>query len=150
MYRISKPVVTSTALVLGFLAVLTPAKSNKPSVKIDNTRGTPVLWRDPGDIASRNLFYGPGGKAHEPRGTFTFEKEDMNGTNPKFDVVDEDGVKWRVKMGAGGAAGNGGVAAGLGCRLLCQRGLLHAGAARSEDAAPAPRKKSGLGGRHRA
>ena len=23
----------------------------------------------------------------------------MNGTNPKFDVVDEDGVKWRVKMG---------------------------------------------------
>ena len=57
------------------------------------------MWRDPGDIASRNLFYGPGGKAHEPRGTFTFEKEDMNGTNPKFDVVDEDGVRWRVKMG---------------------------------------------------
>ena len=23
----------------------------------------------------------------------------MNGTNPKFDVVDEDGVRWRVKMG---------------------------------------------------
>ena len=99
MYRISKPVVTSTALVLGFLAVLTPAKSNKPSVKIDNTRGTPVLWRDPGDITSRNFFYGPGGKAHEPRGTFTFDKEDMSGTNPKFDVIDEDGVRWRVKMG---------------------------------------------------
>jgi hypothetical protein len=57
------------------------------------------LWRDPGDISSRNLYYGPGGKVHEPQGTFTFEKEDMEGSNPKFDVVDRDGVKWRVKMG---------------------------------------------------
>ncbi len=99
MYRISKAVATSAVLVLGFLAVLTPAKSNKPAVKIDAVKGTPVLWRDPGDVASRNFFYGPGGKAHEPRGTFTFDKEDLNGTNPKFDVIDEDGVKWRVKLG---------------------------------------------------
>ena len=99
MYRISKRVATSALLVLGFLAALTPAKSNKPGVEIDAPKGTPVLWRDPTDLASRNFFYGPGGKAHEPRGTFTFDKEDMNGTNPKFDVVDEDGVKWRVKLG---------------------------------------------------
>ena len=58
-----------------------------------------MLWRDPSDIASRNLFYGPGGKAHEPKGTFTFDKEDMDGSNPKFDVVDQDGVHWRVKIG---------------------------------------------------
>jgi hypothetical protein len=57
------------------------------------------LWRDPGDISSRNLYYGPGGKAHEPQGTFTFVKEDMEGSNPKIDVVDQDGVEWRVKMG---------------------------------------------------
>jgi hypothetical protein len=62
-------------------------------------KGTPVLWRNPGDIASRNFFYGPGGKDHEPRGTFTFDKEDMNGSTPKFDVTDQDGVKWRVKLG---------------------------------------------------
>ncbi len=99
MYRISKAVTVSAVLVLGFLAALTPAKSNKPGVKIDAAKGTPVLWRDPGDMTSRNFFYGPGGKAHEPRGTFTFEKEDMNGTTPKFDVVDQDGVKWRAKMG---------------------------------------------------
>jgi hypothetical protein len=62
--------------------------------------GPPVLWRDPVDIASRNLFYGPGGKSHEPEGgTFTFDKEDMQGSNPKFDVVDENGVKWKVKLG---------------------------------------------------
>jgi hypothetical protein len=31
---------------------------------------------------------------------YTFEKEDLKGTNPKFDVVDPDGVKWKVKLGA--------------------------------------------------
>ena len=30
---------------------------------------------------------------------FTFEKEDMSGTNPKFDVRDENGTRWRVKLG---------------------------------------------------
>ena len=30
----------------------------------------------------------------------SFIKEDLNGTNPKFDVRDEDGVKWRVKLDA--------------------------------------------------
>jgi hypothetical protein len=39
--------------------------------------------------------------AAKPRtsGPFTFEKEDRSGTNPKFEVVDQDGVRWRVKMG---------------------------------------------------
>jgi hypothetical protein len=57
------------------------------------------LWSEPRDIASRDLFYGPGGKAHEPHTTFTFIKEDLEGTNPKFDVRDENGVHWRVKLG---------------------------------------------------
>ena len=75
-------------------------KSGTDLVKAKVTmEGPPVLWRDPVDIASRNLFYGPGGKSHEPQGTFTFDKEDMQGSNPKFDVVDQDGVKWKVKLG---------------------------------------------------
>ena len=57
------------------------------------------MWVDPTDISSRDLFYGPGGEKDAPRGTFTFEKEDLNGTNPKFDVRDQDGVKWKVKLG---------------------------------------------------
>lgn len=57
------------------------------------------LWK-PGDIRSRDLYFGRGGKAHAPHSTFTFFNEDMNGTNPKIHVVDEHGVKWRVKMGA--------------------------------------------------
>jgi hypothetical protein len=58
-----------------------------------------VLWKNPTDIASRDLFYGPGGKGHEPRGRFAFVKEDLDGTNPKFVVRDDYGVKWKVKMG---------------------------------------------------
>jgi hypothetical protein len=57
-----------------------------------------VLWSDPGS-ARGDLFYGPGGKADQPRGPFTFEKEDLDGTNPKFVVRDAGGVKWKVKLG---------------------------------------------------
>jgi hypothetical protein len=64
---------------------------------------TPVrsegLWRDPGKIGLLNLFYGPGGKEHEPAGPFTFVKEDKEGTSPKFEIVDGQGVHWKVKLG---------------------------------------------------
>ena len=60
-----------------------------------------VIWRDPGDIASLNLFYGAGGKGHapDPNATFTFVSEDLQATSPKFDVEDEQGVVWKVKLG---------------------------------------------------
>jgi hypothetical protein len=73
-------------------------KEQVPAVELTGSAPV-VLWRNPTDIATRDLFYGPGGKDHEPRGTFTFVEEDMDGTNPKFVVHDEDGVKWKVKMG---------------------------------------------------
>ncbi len=58
------------------------------------------LWRQPKDIPSENLLYGRGGKEHEPHGPFTFEDEDLDGTNPKYNVRDQDGVKWKIKLGA--------------------------------------------------
>ena len=58
------------------------------------------LWREPKDIASENMLYGVGGREHEPKGPFTFVKEDLEGTNPKYNVRDENGVKWKVKLGA--------------------------------------------------
>ena len=52
------------------------------------------IWRDPGNMASLDLTYGAGGKAHapDPRGTYTFISEDTLATNPKFDIVDGRGV----------------------------------------------------------
>lgn len=60
-----------------------------------------VIWRDPGDIASLNLFYGAGGQGHAPdlNATFTFVSEDLQATSPKFDVEDGQGVVWKVKLG---------------------------------------------------
>ena len=52
-------------------------------------------------MASLDLLYGAGGKAHapDPAGTFTFVSEDPAATNPKFDVTDGQGVEWKVKLG---------------------------------------------------
>ncbi len=59
------------------------------------------IWQDPGDMASLDLLYGSGGKAHAPdlAGTFTFVSEDAAATNPKFDVTDGQGAEWKVKLG---------------------------------------------------
>jgi len=83
------------------LTALSLAGGGKAKTKVENSTTTPprALWRAPSDIASRDLYYGPGGREHEPRGTMTFEKEDMDGTNPKFIVRDAGGVKWTVKLG---------------------------------------------------
>lgn len=47
------------------------------------------------------MRYGAGGRedAPNPTGKFVFIKEDLHGTNPKFDVRDERGRIWRVKVG---------------------------------------------------
>ena len=75
------------------------AAENK-AARAKSAGGLPVvLWRDPADIASRNLLYGPGGKEHAPAGKFKFVEEGKEGATPKFDVVDEQGVRWRVKVG---------------------------------------------------
>lgn len=58
-----------------------------------------LLWKDPGDIHTRDLKYGAGGEAHAPHSKFTFDKESKTGSNPKFVVRDENGVKWTAKLG---------------------------------------------------
>src|SRR5579859_2870716 len=58
-----------------------------------------ALWRDRGNIESLNLVDGPGGKEHQPTGKFRFVKEDKHGTAAKFEIVDEQGVRWKAKLG---------------------------------------------------
>src|SRR5258708_17725996 len=70
------------------------------STEAATTDGRTVLWEEPKDISYRDLFFGPGGKEHEPTGPFQFLEEDFKGTNPKFSVEDRTGVKWIVKLGA--------------------------------------------------
>jgi len=95
----------SLLFLLALVLPAIPADNNPPNAAKSGVANLghgakAILWRDPKDIPSLNLRYGVGGEEHQPRGTFTFVQEDMEGSNPKLDVRDQDGVKWKVKMGA--------------------------------------------------
>jgi hypothetical protein len=64
-------------------------------------RGTPVLWRDPGNVSARDTFRGPGGAASKPDlSRVTFVKESKGGGySPKFHVKDGAGREWVAKLG---------------------------------------------------
>ncbi len=59
------------------------------------------LWQEPEDIASRDLFAGPGpsGLAPQPNVPFTFVAADRGGYSPGYDVRDVSGRPWSVKLG---------------------------------------------------
>src|SRR5262245_15546676 len=104
METLGKVVLASVGIMI---AGISTAISDTGTPKPDNRQRAPegqgpaVLWRQPDDIASRDLYYGPGGKAHEPNArTYSFQEEDREGSSPKFVAVDENGVKWRVKLGS--------------------------------------------------
>ena len=50
-------------------------------------------------MALLDLVAGSGGKDHGPGSHFKFIKESPAGTSPKFEVEDENGTKWKVKLG---------------------------------------------------
>lgn len=80
-------------------------KSEKKEEKRKKREAVPrlraVIWHPTIDVNQLNLLYGAGGKedAPTPGAKYKFKKEDMNGTSPKFDVEDDKGIKWRVKLG---------------------------------------------------
>ena len=69
------------------------------------TDATAILWRDPGDVSTKDLFWGPGSAARAPKPPLTFVKEDTGGTKPKVQVTDASGMTWSVKFDAGDSAG---------------------------------------------
>src|SRR6202171_709231 len=97
---------TPLLVALGLILTLAPAiaAQKKHAKNIDKAKEealSAVVWHDPGDVSTLNLFYGAGGEEHapDPKGKFTFMKEDMEGTSAKFEVKDEKGVQWKVKLG---------------------------------------------------
>jgi len=81
-------------------AIVQPQAQCESPVEPSSAPSRAILWRDPGDIRLRNLYYGPGGKKDQPEEPLTFLKEDSGGTNPKFDVRDASGTKWKAKLGS--------------------------------------------------
>jgi hypothetical protein len=87
-----------TTAAVFFLLAHSSEGSKNPKEAI-RAEGPPILWREPTDIATRNLYYGGGGKVHEPPATLTFIEEDTANASPKFEAVDDAGVHWKVKLG---------------------------------------------------
>src|SRR2546423_10844932 len=87
-----------TRFVCGGALFVIAAILGAPAVA-QNVGNPAVIWHDRGDAAALDLTTGPGGKDQEPGTDFTFIKESTSGTSPKFDVVDERGIKWKAKLG---------------------------------------------------
>src|SRR5689334_22962910 len=83
-------------------------KENKDADKADKSATVSdrelrnVMWSEPSNIESLDLFNGPGAAdgAPDPQGKFTFEKRVSSGTSEKIHVSDDKGRKWTVKFGA--------------------------------------------------
>jgi hypothetical protein len=86
------------ALMLSLTSIETGlAKSKK---KKEALTGTPILWQQPDNISSRDLFLGPGGEAMRPNlRNITFIKEEKGGYSKKYRVRDGSGHEWVAKIG---------------------------------------------------
>jgi hypothetical protein len=91
------------ALVVGLVIVSCFSTANIGSAKPKEKRlpkGTPVLWQQPNDIASRDLYLGPGGESMRPDlRRITFVKEEKGGYSKKYRVRDASGREWVAKIG---------------------------------------------------
>jgi hypothetical protein len=69
---------------------------------VAQTPGSAVVeevWVEPADLEQRDLFRGPAGPMPAEKATFIFVREDRTGRSPGYDVKDENGVVWSVKLG---------------------------------------------------
>lgn len=96
--RLTASLVLSLLLVtLGALA--TPESAHAQRLRRARSSPRAIIWKNPGDIRSRDLLYGPGSPEQAPVAPFRFIKESKKGESPKFDVEDARGVTWTVKLG---------------------------------------------------
>ena len=89
-------------VILGILLLFSFPASLQAQEKLSKRlmrAAKPVIWRDPGNVAARDLRYGPGSPKLAPAPPFRFIEEDKSGSSPKFEVTDARGVKWVVKLG---------------------------------------------------
>lgn len=89
-------------MILSSASVFAQKKSAKPDKKDKQipANAKRVLWTDPGNISSRDLFLGPGGAAMKPNlSRVTFIKVETGGFSTKYRVKDGSGRTWVVKVG---------------------------------------------------
>ena len=92
--------VVMLTLVICMTAVDIGVAKQKPKKDKQIPTGTPIFWRRPTDIRSRDLFLGPGGSRMQPDlSRIEFVKEEKGGYSKKFRVRDGSGREWVAKIG---------------------------------------------------
>src|SRR2546427_6011020 len=92
--------VTGLALLLTASSAAQQKKSQTKTPKPIPSDAKPVLWREPSDIASRDLFWGQGGEAMKPNvSKVTFIADETRSYSKKYRVRDGAGNEWVVKVG---------------------------------------------------
>jgi hypothetical protein len=90
----------SVATLILFLSLFAWPLEATAKKKIPVPKGTGVLWRAPEDIASRDLYLGPGGAAMKPNlRRVKFIKEETGGYSKKYRIRDAAGRVWVAKIG---------------------------------------------------
>jgi len=95
------------SLAISSLGVAQQDKSKQDKSKQDQSKkiepippGTPVLWREPTNIETRDLYLGPGGEAMKPDlSKVTLIRKEPGGYSTKYRVHDGSGHVWIAKIG---------------------------------------------------
>ena len=88
------------ACALGFAGAACSRQLQLAPTYLEQKVSIDELWQAPADLDRRDLFLGPGGEQLRPTNTsFTFVAEDTSGWSPGFDVRDDKGIEWSVKLG---------------------------------------------------
>jgi hypothetical protein len=84
-------------VVLFFIPGVSAQKRKKTANDVGH--GKNVLWERV-DVKQQDMFYGPGGEAMQPDLTSVkFVKQETNGHNKKYRIVDGSGRTWVAKLG---------------------------------------------------
>ncbi len=100
MSQSSRILNTLAATILLVVSSATVAYSQDDKQKKQLPEGTPIFWREPTNIESRDLLSGPGGERMKPDlSRVTFVKEEKGGYSKKYRVKDAKGRVWVAKLG---------------------------------------------------
>ena len=89
-----------TFVSLAALVSCTATLKNTASTPPSRAQHLAALWEEPADLERRDLFYGPGGPDRAPSAaSYEFIARDTSGKSPGYDVRDDRGRLWSVKLG---------------------------------------------------
>jgi hypothetical protein len=115
-YKDALVIKSLVGMLIGFSLFVHLVPNQRTEASIPNNRGAgyqdkkttdaatdsyALMWEDPVDIESRDLFYGIGGEkgAPSPSGKYIFIRRETGGVSEKILVEDERDRKWVVKLG---------------------------------------------------